>query len=665
MKRRIFTLIFLGFVLVSFSQNDTLYYSVVNIGKITGGQKVWQKGPNEFHYTYQFNDRGRGDSMSTVIHTNADGLINSLDATGIDYFKNPYTEKFAVTGDSATWVINGEKRTLKFNQELYAANTAPAIYELLIKWIAKQPKKRVAIIPEGYIHLDEAILKTITWKNKTLKLKLFPIYYEPASSPSYIWMTNDMHFFATVSSWSSHIARGYESWTDSLFSLQETESQTYYANELQHNSKSFSGHALLTHCTVFQAAEATALKDMTVELNKGKIVAVFPSALKKENSKFDTVIDCKGKFLMPGLWDMHGHYSKDEGGVYLAGGVTHIRDMGNNKIVVNYKQQIRANKLLGPDISYLSGFIDKEDPFEGPTGKMISSLSEGIKAIDEYHAMGCGQIKLYSAIKPAWVAPLAAHAHSLGMKVCGHIPAFMTAEQAIKAGYDEITHMNFIFLNFMGDTIDTRTPARFRLVGSAGGKLDVQSKKVLDFISLMKKKQVALDPTLNVWQGMFEEFKGDTSGYLKPIVKWLPESWLPGLAIKSPFGNEANKEAYKAAFSNMLKMLKQLYDQGILLVAGTDGGEANALHHELELYVRAGIPANQALKIATYNAALDCKLQNVYGEIKAGREADFILIDGNPMVNISDVRRIELVIKNNRLYQPKQILQSQGWKYYY
>jgi hypothetical protein len=222
-----------------------------------------------------------------------------------------------------------------------------------------------------------------------------------------------------------------------------------------------------------------------------------------------------------------------------------------------------------------------------------------------------------------------------------------------------------MFLNFMGDTIDTRTPARFRLVGDHAGQLDIQSKKVKDFVSLMKKKKVALDPTLNVWQGMFDEFKGDTSNYLKPVIAWLPQEYLSNLSIQSPFGSEAQKPSYKAAFSNMMKMLKLLYDNGILLVAGTDGGEANALHHELELYVQAGIPANQVLKIATYNAALDCDLQNQYGEIKEGREADFILIDGDPIADISKIRRVEWVIKNKRLYQPKQLLASQGWKYYY
>jgi hypothetical protein len=472
-----------------------------------------------------------------------------------------------------------------------------------------------------------------------------------------------MQFFATINSWASNIRRGYESWTDTLFAIEESASRSYYEKELNNYSRVLPHHILLTHCNVFQSASASVQKDMTVEVIDGKITDIYRPA-GKLMTRHDTIIDCKGKFLMPGLWDMHGHYAKDEGPAYLAGGVTHIRDMGNDKVLLTYKKQIAENQLLGPDISYLSGFIDKEDPFQGPTGAIIKTLDEGLKAIDDYHRLGYQQIKLYSAISPQWVKPLAAHAHGLGMRVCGHIPAFMTAEQAIHAGYDEMTHMNFVFLNFMGDTVDTRTPARFRLVGSNAGKLDLHSKKVLDFVQLMKEKHIVLDPSMNVWQGMFDEFKGDTSSFIKPVLKWLPESSLATLTIQSPFGSEEQKQAYKASFAAMMQMLKLLYDNGIMLVAGTDGGEANALHHELELYVQAGIPPNEVLKIATCNAALDCNMQQVYGSIEKGREADFILIDGNPLSNISDVRKVEWVLKKKRFYNPRQLLAAQGWKYY-
>jgi imidazolonepropionase-like amidohydrolase len=112
-------------------------------------------------------------------------------------------------------------------------------------------------------------------------------------------------------------------------------------------------------------------------------------------------------------------------------------------------------------------------------------------------------------------------------------------------------------------------------------------------------------------------------------------------------------------------MLKKLYDNGILIVAGTDGGDAFALEHELELYVGAGIPPLNALQCATYNAAKDCSLLNDYGTISAGKPADMILVDGNPAVTIGDIRHVEWVIKNDRQFYPKKLFASIGWSYYY
>jgi hypothetical protein len=137
-----------------------------------------------------------------------------------------------------------------------------------------------------------------------------------------------------------------------------------------------------------------------------------------------------------------------DGPVMIAQGVTNLRDMGNGDELWNVRK-VEADSLLGPEINIISGFIDKAGEFAAPTGALINSLEEGLKYIDDYHKKGCQQIKLYSSINPEWVKPLASKAHSYGMRVCGHIPAFMTASQAIDAGYDEITHLNMLMLNFL------------------------------------------------------------------------------------------------------------------------------------------------------------------------------------------------------------------------
>jgi hypothetical protein len=551
---------------------------------------------------------------------------------------------------------------------LYVPNgtLSPSIYELQIKWALKQKDNRTAILPDGFLKIGTILQKNISGHNKPLNLKLVPVYVEPNPLPTYVWLTEDMQFFALVNTWISVIKEGYEREIDTLLNMQEIADQNYFITEIKENSRPLNGLTVFRNAAIFNSADASVKKEMTIEVAQGKIAAIYPSSKSNTYPNADTVIDCKGKFLMPGLWDMHGHYFKESGLNYVAGGVTHVRDMGNEKIILRYKKQIEENKMIGPDISYLSLLLDKEDVFQSPTGKIITTLEEGLKAIDEYKSLGYQQLKIYSCIKPEWVQPLADRAHKNKMRVAGHVPMGLNAEQCIDKGYDELTHMNFIFLNFMdGDIGNLKSMARFRAVGQAAGKLDLQSPSVQNFITHMKQKNIAMDPTLTILQQLFDEFEGDTIHYFKPVTRWAPETKLPSFVSTSPLGSDADKPAFKACFSNMLKMTKLLYDKGILIVAGTDGGDANALHHELELYVQAGIPANQVLKIATYNAALDCNLQNEYGQMIVGRSADFILIDGNPTQNISDIRRVEWVVKNKRMYKPKQLLAKQGWKYYY
>ncbi len=238
----------------------------------------------------------------------------------------------------------------------------------------------------------------------------------------------------------------------------------------------------------------------------------------------------------------------------------------------------------------MSGFIDQAEPFEGPTGTIVHSLDEAIKAVDNYVKRGYQQIKLYSSIDPKWVAPMAQEAHKSELRVCGHIPSFMTATQAINAGYNEVTHINMIMLNFMGDTIDTRSMGRFIKVGERAKDIDINSKQVNDFVQLMKEKNISFDPTMHVFSGMFIIYPGDRDTATKPIISWMPADEKEDVAAKNSMAPVSQKATYIASFDKMMQMLKKLYDNNILIVAGTNGGDAFALENELELYVQAGIP---------------------------------------------------------------------------
>jgi imidazolonepropionase-like amidohydrolase len=645
------------------AQNDTLFYAFVKGTETKGVQKMWVKNPNEYGIFYQYNDRGRGDSIYATIKTNEKGLIINVQIEGVDYFKAPYKETFEVSKDSATDNTNDNIKTLPYNDELFVSFEAPGMMEPVVKYLATQKDSVVKQFNGGTVSLAAIHEKNILFKGKTLHLFLYELYFDKNTPPVFFWFDADKHFFAQAQSWFSMVRKGYESLADTLNKLQEIQSKGYYGKQMKALSNDLPGMFAVTHVRVYDAANATMQNNMTVLVKSGKIISVGSDASLQIPQGY-TIIDGTNKTLMPGLWDMHAHYDKSEGLSYLTGGVTHVRDMGNSDNLPLIKDEIANNEVLGPDISYMSGFIDQAGPFEGPTGTIVHSLDEAIKAVDKYAQHGYQQIKLYSSIDPKWVAPIAAEAHKLGLRVCGHIPSFMTATQAINAGYNEITHINMIMLNFMGDTIDTRGRGRLIKVGERGKDLDFNGKEANDFVQLMKQKNISFDPTMHIFSGFFQLYPGDTDAAIKPIVSWMPADEREDVAVKSSMAPVSQKQTYIASFDKMMQMLKKLYDNNILIIAGTDGGEAFALENELEMYVQAGIPPLRALQCATYNAAKDCALENTYG-IKPNVAADFILIDGNPGTNISDIRRVEWVVKNNKMYHPKQLLGSIGWGYYY
>jgi imidazolonepropionase-like amidohydrolase len=276
---------------------------------------------------------------------------------------------------------------------------------------------------------------------------------------------------------------------------------------------------------------------------------------------------------------------------------------------------------------------------------------------------GYRQIKLYNSIKPEWVRPLAAHAHSQGLVVTGHVPAFMRAEEAVRAGYDELTHVNQLMLNFVvrpGD--DTRTLLRFERVGDEGQRLDVKSAKARAFLRLLRERRTAVDLTLVTFESYYTQTQGQLSPALAAVAEHLPSAWRRGLKVAETDLDGAKLAAYRAAWRRMLELTLALHRAGVPLLSGTDYVAGVALHREIELYVEAGIPAPEALRIATWNGARSMRATDESGSIEAGKRADLVLIDGDPSLRIADIRRASLVWKAGTAYEPAAIYEAMGYK---
>ena len=398
----------------------------------------------------------------------------------------------------------------------------------------------------------------------------------------------------------------------------------------------------------------------SVLVRGARIVRVAPDAALEASADAE-VIDAHGRLLMPGLWDNHQHFADNAGALDIATGVTSARDMANDTDeFLERVARFDAGTELGPRV-FKAGIIDGTGPFAGPTKMRIDTPAQAIKDVDWYADHGYGQIKIYSSVPPPIVPLIAAEAHARGLRVSGHVPANMSARQFVDAGADEIQHLNFIVLNFLFDTVkETRNMNRFTAVAEHARELGPDQPQVHEFIEYLARHHTVLDPTMNVFEAMFCGDPAALTPGLERIAPRLPAQVRRGLlsgALTVPKGQEAQ---YREAFPAMLRLLKALHEAGVTIIPGTDSMPGYSLHHELELYVRAGIPAPEVLRMATLTSAHVIGVDGERGVIAAGKLADLILVDGDPSVSIADINKVDLVMKGGRVYDAARVEQALG-----
>jgi hypothetical protein len=360
---------------------------------------------------------------------------------------------------------------------------------------------------------------------------------------------------------------------------------------------------------------------------------------------------------------MHAHMSASVGPLHLAAGVTSVREMaGENRETLRLQSRLASGELPGPQM-YAAGFIEGKSPYSARNGFVVESVEEGQRAIDWYAARGYRQIKLYNSIKPAWVPVLARHAKARGMTVAGHVPAFMRAEEAVRAGYDELTHINQVMLNFVGRPgDDMRTLVRFTRIGEDAHAIDTDGAAVRAFMALLRERGTVVDPTLGAFENLLTQQQGQPSPLLRPIADHLPVAWRRLMRV-ADMDLEGDKLAtYRTSYRRLLDLARVMHAAGVPLLSGTDGWAGIGLHRELELYVEAGIPAAEVLRIATLNGARVAGVEATAGSIERGKAADLLLVDGDPTQRIGDIRRGVLVFKGGVAYSPAELYESMGFK---
>lgn len=635
-------------------------YTVMMMGNKAGFQSTSQNSDGSWQIHFEFNDRGRGPSTTEHIALDKSGIPVAVDNSGVDYYKAPVDEHFSLRDGNASWKNRAEEgQKQAAGQAFYISiSGAPEESALLAKALLAAPGGKLPLLPAGEASIEKRDELKIEANGKSRTVVQYAIIGLDFS-PSPIWLDPDGKFFASASSWFTVIPEGWESSADALIKAQD-EFEQKRAADLASTLGKKPGAIVFFHANVFDAETATLRKNVFVMIVDNKIVRVDDKPLPPPRRKIEA-IDATGKTLMPGLWDMHVHLQPNDGLLHMAAGVTSVRDMGNDSDrLLEMRSRFDDRAEIGPRV-LMAGLVDGRGPFAGPTKVFADSEQEARENIEKYAKLGYVQIKIYSSVKPELVPKIAEMAHAHGMRVSGHVPAFMNAEQFVRDGADEIQHMNFIFLNFMFDRVkDTRGPARFSEVAAHGAEIDPNSARVKAFIQLLQEHKTVLDSTLTIFEDMFTARPGKVSPSYAAIADRMPAQIRRGFfygGLEVPSGMD---QRYRDSFAQMLKMEKAFYDAGIPLVAGTDGLAGFTLQRELELYVQAGIPAPKVLQLATLGAARIMKRDDQVGTIAPGKLADVILVDGDPTANISDIRKVTMVVRDGVLYKTADLYNAIG-----
>jgi imidazolonepropionase-like amidohydrolase len=583
-------------------------------------------------------------------------------------------ERFEIKGDTSTQShvdiaveINGRTANVRDGKETKQVGAperffttigyAPMTMQMLLMqyWINSRGPQKLATLPGGEVTIEHRGRDIITVGGKQVHLERFSVggliwgretvWLDPSERLAAAVMVDaEQDRFETV-------REGYESALQFFVTKAAQDSVDHLVRLSSSIAPERTGAFAITGGTLIDVTGKGAINDAVVVIEGDRITSAGPRA-RVQIPRGAAIIDARGKTLLPGLWEMHSHYVQVElGPAYLAAGVTTVRDCGTDfDFIVPVRAAMHAGRALGPRL-LLAGYIDGEG--ETGLGIMRAKTPEEARAIvNRYQNAGFEQIKIYgnTVMKPEVIAAITSEAHRLGMTVTGHVPRGMNAMQAVEAGYDQINHIGFMARVMMPPTQPGAPPPR----------LDPESAEAKRAIQFFKQRGTVLEPTFARFElnthpvdTPFSAFEPSMPKVPRELADILNHTGVPAAAA----------ERARASAERFAAVLLALHRGGIPIIAGIDlVVPGHSLHRELELYVKAGLTPLEAIQTATINAARAMKLEREVGNIEAGKRADLVILDANPLEAISNIRKVKFVVAGGKLYDPARLWQSVGFK---
>lgn len=603
--------------------------------------------------------RGFKTEIDQRTRLGADGSIAELAIRGTTPSGNA-AESFAAANGRFSYASPVDKGEAAANSGFYVPYGGllePTI--LLADALYKAPGKSLALAPSGRATLRP--LTTLEVGNGTANKKLTAYSIEGLGfGPAPVWFDGAKLF--GVAGFLNFFPAGWEKVAPQLSRAQDEAIAAQAPALLAKVAPKVAGPVVFNNVRIYDADKRLFRDGMTVVAEGGKITQIVEAnePIRLVNAK---VIDGTGKTLVPGLWDSHQHYGFDASGpLLLSLGVTSVRDPGNKpEESIARKARIDNGQLLGPRIIPVM-LIDGVGPFAAQMAVNATDEASALAAVRKAKSMGFAGVKLYGSLDPKLVPVIATEAKKLGLRVQGHVPRTMRPLDAVRAGYDELTHINFVMMQAMPDSVvdESNSMQRFYGPGRYAADVDIRGAEMQAYIRELARRGTTVDPTLAIFEGGFVAETDEMQPMYKPYDGLFPP--VIGRAFKggsfAPTA-EVSRERMRASYAKLQELVIELYRAGVPIVAGTDGAGPELIR-DLELYVDGGLTPAEALATATIVPSQVFGVAEERGSIAVGKLSDLVLVDGDPSKRIGDLRRVNMVLLGDRLMKGDELRAAAG-----
>ncbi|SEH18749.1 Amidohydrolase family protein [Sphingopyxis sp. YR583] len=641
---------------------DAAHYVVVSEAGKHGDQWRWQLPDGRTAYRWSQELRGWITEMDQVTAFAPDGTIAALTVRGVT-MSGDAAEDYRVANGRATWKTATDQGEAPASGWYIPAGGVGIASAPLIDALAAAGDAGIDFLPSGKGRMTFGPTQVIQGPTgpKTVQLA-FVSGILP--SPYLVWLDENKRYFADIS-FISVIPAGYEGALRQLRDAQEKATAEAVASVAKRFlTPAAKAPVLFDNVRLFDADKGEFQTARAVLAQDGKITAIGAAGSLKAPAGTQR-IDGSGKTLVPGIWDSHLHIGDDWDVLSnMANGITSFRSPGTtfDRAVDATKRRADGTLLMGEP--FISVIVDKKDPLAAQGSEVVSSAEEAIAAVRRVKDAGLWGVKFYTSMNPAWIAPAAAEAHKLGLHVHGHVPAGMKPSEAVAAGYDELTHLNFVVMESMPREVIDKANTRMRMEGPARffKDVDLDAPLMKGFVADLAKTKTIVDPTIVIFEGMLTQDGG------KPQPAYAPYMGIISPVIERsaftsagyPLVEGLTRDDYRKSYAKMVDLVGRLHKAGVPIVAGTDGWGIELIR-ELEIYRQAGFTPAEAIQSATIVPARIVGADKRTGSIAVGKEADMVLVDGDPSTDLGALRRVVTVVSDGYVMDADALRKAAGY----